>query len=826
LVAGLAVALMAVAGGGSWFVRGQERQVRQGVEEGLLSIADSKVKQLAQWRAERQCDAAMLQEDPVFHSELSRWMAEQGAEVRGLILARFRSLQKNYRFTDVALVDPQGQVRMSLSGCEAAQPGAAEGNSRAAWESREPKFTDLHIAPGGGTPQVDLVVPFFAGADGSGEPLALVVFEIDARQFLYQVTQSWPTPSATAETLFVRRDGDAVLYLNELRFLSGAALKLRIGLDRVDVPAVMAVLGREGVVDGLDYRGVLVIAALRAIPDSPWFMAAKMDAQEAFSEWRLHVTLIVAVLGLLWLALAGALVMVWQQWARYQALANSAAALRERQGRLNDALGLNEKLLGAATVGILTYDACGHCVLANEAAARAVGDTLAALLAQNLREVAAWERSGLLQAGEQVLATGELQRREFALVTKLQSNCVLDCTLVRFESGGRPHLLLIVDDITERKRALEALALSQQRLHLAVETAGIGIWDWDIRRDTITWDAQMYRFYGMQPGADLHIAFQQWADVVHPADLPEQLRILHALACNGGRSEREFRIRRLGDLETRHIQAAEICVADAAGRPVRVVGVNIDITQSKLMEARQRRLLDELSRSNTDLEQFAYVASHDLKSPLRAINSLAGWLQEDLESVLTGDSRKHLELLRQRTHRMERLLDDLLAYSRAGRVPADIVGVDVARLVAEIVEMVNPPAGFTVRLEPPSPVFETAVTPLRQVLTNLIANAIKHHDRPAGVVEVVVREAGEWWEFTVADDGPGIAPEFHERIFGMFQTLRPRDEVEGSGIGLALVRRIVARYGGAATVACREPRGSVFRFKWPQIMLTDESFPA
>jgi len=259
------------------------------------------------------------------------------------------------------------------------------------------------------------------------------------------------------------------------------------------------------------------------------------------------------------------------------------------------------------------------------------------------------------------------------------------------------------------------------------------------------------------------------------------------------------------------------------GHPAGRVWSFRDVTLERQAEAAKEKLLGELSRSNTDLEQFAYVASHDLKSPLRAIDSLAGWLQEDLAEVLVGDSRKHLDLLRQRTRRMERLLDDLLAYSRAGRVPADIVRVDVARLLAEIVEMIGAPAGFVVQARPPLPVFATAVTPLRQVLTNLIANAIKHHDRPAGGIELAVREAGEWYEFTVADDGPGIAPEFHERIFGMFQTLRPRDEVEGSGIGLALVRRIVTRYGGTAEVECRQPRGSRFRFTWPRQIPTDDS---
>ncbi len=240
------------------------------------------------------------------------------------------------------------------------------------------------------------------------------------------------------------------------------------------------------------------------------------------------------------------------------------------------------------------------------------------------------------------------------------------------------------------------------------------------------------------------------------------------------------------------------------------------MTRQRRDEAEQRRLIAELARSNTDLEEFAYVASHDLKSPLRAIDSLSLWLQEDLAPVLSEESAKHLRLLRQRAQRMERLLDDLLAYSRAGRVEADIQTVDVAKLIARVAELLDPPPGFAVEAVPPLPVFATAHTPLHQIFANLIGNAIKHHDRKEGTIRVSVRDDGPFYAFTVEDDGPGIPVQYHERIFGMFQTLRPRDQVEGSGIGLALVKRLVLHYGGEVSVASCGERGSAFHFTWPK----------
>jgi light-regulated signal transduction histidine kinase (bacteriophytochrome) len=241
-----------------------------------------------------------------------------------------------------------------------------------------------------------------------------------------------------------------------------------------------------------------------------------------------------------------------------------------------------------------------------------------------------------------------------------------------------------------------------------------------------------------------------------------------------------------------------------------------ELVERKRREDEREHLVAELSRSNTDLEQFAYVASHDLRAPLRAINHLATWLEEDLKDVLTQESQKHLHLLRLRVRRMDRFLEDLLAYSRAGRISTDIATTDVRGLFTDVVELVAPPPGFSVAMKGDNLTFDTVATPLRQVLTNLISNAIKHHDRATGTIEFSVRDLGNQLEFAISDDGPGIEPQFFEKIFGMFQTLRRRDEVEGSGIGLALVRRIVALYGGTVAVSCPESRGTTFTFTWPK----------
>jgi signal transduction histidine kinase len=240
-----------------------------------------------------------------------------------------------------------------------------------------------------------------------------------------------------------------------------------------------------------------------------------------------------------------------------------------------------------------------------------------------------------------------------------------------------------------------------------------------------------------------------------------------------------------------------------------------DITERRRHETERAEHQRELEHRNQELDAFAYVASHDLKAPLRAIGNLAKWIEEDAKDRLTGESRRHLDTLTQRVQRMEGLLEDMLKYSRAGRQGGEPEDVRTASLVAEIVDMIAPPASFEVQVSPDLPHLRTPKAPLRQVFLNLIANAVKHHDRPAGTITVSARDAGELVEFAVADDGPGIPTEFQERVFGMFQTLKPRDEVEGSGMGLAVIRKVVELQRGRVTLES-EGRGATFRFTWPK----------
>ena len=227
-----------------------------------------------------------------------------------------------------------------------------------------------------------------------------------------------------------------------------------------------------------------------------------------------------------------------------------------------------------------------------------------------------------------------------------------------------------------------------------------------------------------------------------------------------------------------------------------------DVTVKHTAERKQAELLRRVAEINEELTHFAYIVSHDLKAPLRGIKLVSEWLCADYGDKLGDEGKEQLNLLQSRVARMHNLIDGVLQYSRVGRIKEDMAPVDLNELIPSIVDSLTPPEHVTVVVEPGLPTIECEKTRIGQVFQNLLSNAIKFMDKPVGQVRVGCVQDGDFWRFSVSDNGPGIEARHFDRIFRLFQTLAPRDEFESTGVGLAVVKKIVEMYGGSV----RAPR--------------------
>jgi signal transduction histidine kinase len=244
--------------------------------------------------------------------------------------------------------------------------------------------------------------------------------------------------------------------------------------------------------------------------------------------------------------------------------------------------------------------------------------------------------------------------------------------------------------------------------------------------------------------------------------------------------------------------------------------VHVALRNKDEAEKKLQSYAADLEKKNSELDQFAYIVSHDLKAPLRGINNLSSWIEEDLGQNITEDTHKNLELLRNRVHRMENLINGILAYSRAGRLQTDEVYFSTYELINEICANLINRSDITVNIVQPLPFLKTERVKLEQVFTNLISNALKHTQNEHPEIRITSQEDDSSYTFCVADNGPGIDPAYHEKIFIIFQTLQSRDTVENTGVGLAIVKKIVEDNGGAIWVESTVGNGAQFYFTWPK----------
>ncbi len=467
----------------------------------------------------------------------------------------------------------------------------------------------------------------------------------------------------------------------------------------------------------------------------------------------------------------------------------------------------------SANDGIIVTDSRGKIAFWNKAAEtifgyeeqEALGQPLTIWLPEAHRDS---HQAGIGQMKESGCRALVGQRREFRGLRKDGSEFPLEISFATWELGEETYDSALVRDITDRKCAEENIeqALDWYEAIFEGSRDAIFICDLNSQFTAVNHAASELTGYSkdellsmripdLHEGTDLE-AYQKHHDrIVAGEEIVDEAEILTK---DGRKVCVEFNNRRIVIANTAYTHT-----------------VARDITERKQADERQAQLLKDLENANRELNQLIYVASHDLKAPLRAVGSLANWLSTDYADKLGKDGQELIELLFGRVERMDNFIEGILQYLRVGRVKEEKEVVNLDELVTNVIEMLAPPAHISISVDATLPTIVCEKTRMQQVFQNLLDNAVKFMDKPEGQIRIACERDDGDWKFSVSDNGPGIEEKHFMKIFQIFQTLSPRDRFEGTGVGLTVAKKIVEAHGGRIWVQSKVGDGSTFYFSLP-----------
>ncbi|MDQ7798283.1 MAG: ATP-binding protein [Candidatus Edwardsbacteria bacterium] len=404
----------------------------------------------------------------------------------------------------------------------------------------------------------------------------------------------------------------------------------------------------------------------------------------------------------------------------------------------------------------------------------------------------------------------EVKKKDNGTVqTYLRINAIND------HSGKTIGSVFIYTDVSERKKWENALVASEERFRKVVASISDHIYMTSYSAEGKPINDYISPNVEKLTGHPYSRFLEDWGfwanDLIHPEDRAAA-RVQVENFKKGWDSQVEYRIIR-SDGKT--IWIRDSGRVEKQNGNITVYGVVSDISANKYQEEIKETLLEELQKANRELAEFAYIVSHDLKAPLRAISSLAQWLSEDYRDILDEAGKEKVGLLLGRTKRMHNLIEGVLAYSRLGRMKPTMCRIDSHEETRQIIDLLSPPGHIKITIDGKLPTIIYDRIHFDQIMQNLLSNAIKYNDKECGLITISCRQYQGYWEYLVSDNGLGIEEQHFDRIFKIFQSLKSRDEFESTGIGLTIVKKIVEYHGGSIKLTSQLGRGSEFRFTIP-----------
>jgi len=820
-------ALSLMIGSLAWYFIGRSEAIHEAQQQ-LRQVADLKAADIAHWYKERKAAAEVILRSPMITAQVGRLLAHppQSRAEPGVV-GWLQTLQEEYGLKRVALYDADGRLREIFPPGNETPYLDPRNHVRMALLATNVVLNDLHRGADDVELHLSFWVPIRYRANSASLADGALMLQISPYTYLYPLIQIWPGSSPTAEAGLFRREGDEVVFLNELRHQTNTALRLRVPIERNPrMPAVMAVLGHTGQVEGLDYRGKPVLAVTKAIVDTPWFLGTKVDRDEVLAPLRARAREAGALAGVL--GLAGALgVMLARRRREAHFLKQQLGAERERLALAQSVQHLFENMIEGYSHCQMIYEggvptdftyldvnpAFGKLTGLKNVTGKRATEVIPGLHGSNPE---------LFEIYGRVALGGQPERFE-TFVAALNH-----WYAVSVYSPKKEHFVTVFDLITERKRAEEALQKKNQFIQTILDHAPIGFAVNTTNDGVIQYvNPRFEEIYGVPHGA-LH-SVENFFELVYP-DPAYRERVRHRVMADIASGDPDRMCwedvpitNRTGDEKV--VTAVNIPLPDQN----LMVSTVMDMTHRKRAEEYVHKLNAELEQrviertaqleaANKELEAFSYSVSHDLRAPLRAVDGFAEMLANDHAARLDAEGLRVLQVVRSEAGRMGQLIDDLLTFSRMGRHQMQSTEIDMTALASGVFEECASQVGDRkVRLTMSSllPTQGDAAM-IRQVLANLLSNAIKY-SRPRAVAEIELGSRVEEKEsiYWVKDNGVGFDARYASKLFGVFQRLHSDEEFEGTGVGLALAQRIIHRHGGRIWAESKLNEGASFYFTLP-----------
>jgi PAS domain S-box-containing protein len=630
------------------YYQNYERNYKLEIDHQLMAVSDLKVNELVDWKTERMGDAGTFFHNPLFSSRVRHLINDTNdTETREEVSIWLEKELGYKQYNRVYLLDTAGNPLVSVPGAETQISSAVSRQLAQILQSGNITIIDFYRDETDLKIYLTIISPLYDDQEG-GRPLGFLAFQVDPGTYIFPFIREWPGPSVSAETLIVRREANEVIYLNDLRFSNNSALNLRIPMDRTDVPTVKAVLGEEGIAEGTDYRGVPVVAAMRKVPDSPWYLVTWMDTSEVYGPLREQFIILVLIVAILLVGIGTGIGMIWRGESTrfYREMYESERTVRSEREKARTYLEI-------VVTTVLAISSDQAVIMVNPAGCRLLGRSEEEILGNNwfdsylperVRETSR-ERFARIVTGaesppEQVenfilTASGEermvtwnislLREADQSITGTLQSGeDITDRKKMEVELVRRNEEMQAVnEELAANEEELKAqfdelssiqkeLWKSEERFRLTLDASNDGIWDWNIPAGTAFFSPHWYTMIGYEPG-EMPGTYATWRSLIHPDDLPATEKKIQDSICNNEGYLVEFRMMtKQGDWKW-ILSRGMVVERDRDANPVRMVGTHTDITE-------WRRVENTLMRVNQKLNVLSQMTRKDLTSQIFILN--------------------------------------------------------------------------------------------------------------------------------------------------------------------------------------------------------------